>query len=376
MSATIVSDLTIRIANNPLDGKNDLPLLCELDVDMGVQQQAMVRMQLAAGQDANGDWARTLVRKYKVGTPISVDASIGSAKQRLINGILTQSKLNFSAEIHDSRLEITGIDVLENVKRSHHPQNYSGELEAIVCQILDRQKIPLGRRPDPALQPKRAPSGPPAAQINATQTDSDLDFLIELARKYNREIYVESTKSGDTAYFQRPDFATAPAIGTDLRVNVGSLSNVFNSRFSIDLSGPTRVEANNIDKHGNNPSRPIFSDLRNTPGISPFELDLLGPVNFTLVSRLNRESENSIAALQKRCNDELEKSAWVVVGTGELDTAAYGDLLFPRRTVNVVGAGSLFDGMYMVWKVTHSFKREAHCQKFELRRKLGMMRHG
>jgi hypothetical protein len=367
MSANIVTDLQIRIDCIPLDAKKDLPLLCDADVDLGVQQQGIIRLQLAVGQDANGDWARGLVGKYKVGRTVSADVRIGATTTRLINGPLTQSKLDFSPETHESKFEVTGMDALEWVKRSHNPQHYQGDLTTIVRQVLDRQKIALHL-------PVSSGGSPVPPQLLEAQTDSDLDFLKTLAVKYNSEIYVESDPNRDTGFFQRPDFSTAAHISPDLRVNVGSQTNVRGAQFYIDLSGPTRVETNNIGSNGKAVSaQPIFSDLRATPYLSLFESELLGDPKFAFVSKLNRESQTTFSELQTRCDSELEKSAWVVIGKGELDTAAYGGLLIPRRTVKVVGAGRLFDGKYMVWKVTHSFKREQHCQTFELRRKLGMM---
>jgi phage protein D len=363
--STIVSDLQVSINGTPLDPQQDLPLLCEVDVDLGVQQQGMIHLQLGAGQDASGDWARTLVHTYIPGNPVTVDVRIGDSTIRLMNGVLTQTKLNFSAEIHDSKFEVTGMDILEKVKRSHNAQKYKGDLASIARQVLDRQNIPLDSSHTPSL-----------SNLSESQTDSDLDFLTALARKYNCEVYVESSSNGDTAFFQKLDFDTAGSVRTDLRVNQGSQTNVRNAQFNIDVSGPTRVEANNIDANGKAASQKISSDLRDIPSLSQIEKDLLGDASFALITRLNRESQTSVDKLQTRCDAELEKNSWVVIGKGELDTAAYGDLLYPRRTVNVKGVGSLFEGEYMVWKVTHSFKRDTHCQKFELRRKLGMMNAG
>jgi phage protein D len=373
MSATIVSDLQVSMGSTPLDASTELPVLCDVEVDLGVQQQGMVRLQLGAGQDAGGDWARGVLQKYPPGTSITVDVRIGDATQRLLNGVLTLTKLHLSADLHESRVEVTGMDVLEKVKRSHNPQKYQGDLSTIVSQVLDRQHIPLDSTHTPIV-----------GTITESQSDSDLDFLATLARKYNCEIYVESSSDGDTAFFQTLDFDQADlgpsALSTrrpaDLRINQGFQSNVHNAEFTIDLSGPTRVEANNIDKNGKAAAQKIYSDLRDKPGLSQFERDMLPSPDFALISRLNREGQVSAAELQRRCDAELDKSSWVVIGKGELDTAAYGDLLYPRRAVTVRGAGSLFEGTYMVWKVTHSFKRDVHCQRFELRRKLGMMQDG
>ena len=360
----IVSDLKVRINGKLLD-EQQLLVLCRAEVELGVHQQGMLHMELAAGQDASGDWAREISHAMIPGSCFSVDINTGSSSVRLINGLLTQSRLNFSADIHDSRFEVTGMDVLEKVKRNNHYQKYKGDLLNIVRQLLPHD-IPL------------SPATPGVAKpITESQSGSDLDFLAGLAAKFDREIYVESSESGDTAYFQKLDFDNSkPPIGTDLRVNVGSQTNVRNAQFHFDLSGPTRVEANNLDVHGKAAQQKICSDLRKIPTLSQIEKDILGPPDFAVVQRLNKESQNTPADLRTRCDSELEKFAWVVVGNGELDTAAYGDLLYPRRTVTVRGAGSLFEGQYMVWKVTHTFSRDSHCQKFEVRRKLGVSNGG
>jgi len=361
----IASDLQLKINGQALDSQTVVPLLCGVDVDLGVQQQGMVRLQLAAGQDASGDWARDLVHDFIPGSAITVDVRIGSAANRLFNGVLTQSRLNFAAEVHDSKFEVTGMDVLEKVKRSSNQRRYQGDLSSIVSQVLGRQNITLD-----------SSNTPTDSNLSESQTDSDLEFLTGLARNYNCEVYVESSQSGDTGYFQKLDFATASDVSTDLRVNQGQQTNVRNAQFYIDLSAPTRIEANYVGPNGQSGSQRIYSDLRNTPGLSQIETDLLGPQSFALIARLNRESRDTPERLQVRCDSELERNSWVVIGKGELDTAAYGDLLYPRRSVQVRGSGSLFEGQYMVWKVTHTFQRQTHCQKFELRRKLGMTRNG
>ena len=73
-----------------------------------------------------------------------------------------------------------------------------------------------------------------------------------------------------------------------------------------------------------------------------------------------------------QCQAELEKHSWVVVGKGELDSAAYGDFLIARRAVFMQGVSSSFTGDFLVWQVTHSFTRDLYCQRFELRKKLGV----
>jgi hypothetical protein len=145
---------------------------------------------------------------------------------------------------------------------------------------------------------------------------------------------------------------------------------VRNASFYYDLTGPTAVIGNFVDANGRALGDPVRVDLRDN--LSQFDKTLLGPADFAKVERLQRSGSETRDHLQSRCAAQLEKNSWVVVGKGELDTQAYGDLLYPRHRVKVQGAAMSFGGDYMVWKVKHKLTREQHCQEFELRRKLGV----
>ncbi len=62
------------------------------------------------------------------------------------------------------------------------------------------------------------------------------------------------------------------------------------------------------------------------------------------------------------------KSADAVTATGTLDVARYGRVLRARGLVGVRGAGSAFDGLYYVKKVTHTLSRGEYKQEFTLAR--------
>lgn len=62
------------------------------------------------------------------------------------------------------------------------------------------------------------------------------------------------------------------------------------------------------------------------------------------------------------------KSSDAVSATGTLDVARYGRVLRARGLVGVRGAGSAFDGLYYVKKVTHTLSRGEYKQEFTLAR--------
>ncbi|HLL45999.1 MAG TPA: hypothetical protein VK399_04800 [Longimicrobiaceae bacterium] len=62
------------------------------------------------------------------------------------------------------------------------------------------------------------------------------------------------------------------------------------------------------------------------------------------------------------------RSSDAVSATGTLDVARYGRVLRARGLVGVRGAGSAFDGLYYVKKVTHTLSRGEYKQEFTLAR--------
>ena len=62
------------------------------------------------------------------------------------------------------------------------------------------------------------------------------------------------------------------------------------------------------------------------------------------------------------------KYSEVVYADGKLDVLRYGRPLKARKLVGVRGAGTAFDGLYYVKKVTHRIKRGEYKQDFSLSR--------
>jgi hypothetical protein len=57
-----------------------------------------------------------------------------------------------------------------------------------------------------------------------------------------------------------------------------------------------------------------------------------------------------------------------VAGSGQLDITRYGHVLRSRRLVGVRGAGTSYDGLYYVTRVTHEIERGSYKQSFDLAR--------
>ena len=361
----IVSTLTVNIGGQQLDPQADGPLVRSLEVENEVHKQGIVRLRLAMGQDNQGDWMRNAEMRFTPLTDIKVDVRIGSSRRRLIHAVLTEFKMHFTSDPCTSYLDLVGLDLLEKLKRSTQRRTYTNRtLSALVNEIYGRQQIPV----DTSNTPDVGTFTPERDTI--AQAHNDLEFLRALGNHYNAEPFVESDPAADadTGHFEAVTLNTADSISTDIRVNSADQTNVRNAAFSYELTGPTAVEGELVDADGQR--QQVRVDLRDT--LSDQDKSLLGPPDFANIARIDRHGHESLTQLRQRCQTELEKYSWVVVGSGELDTAAYGDLLVPRKKVNVRGISSSFNGTYLVWKVTHTFTRDTHCQRFELRRKLGV----
>ncbi|MFO0869863.1 MAG: contractile injection system protein, VgrG/Pvc8 family [Pirellulales bacterium] len=342
-----------------------LRLLRSLEIESGVREQAIFRLKFALGMEASGDWLEGADRLFTPLKRVQIDVRLENRKQRLLNGYVTQFKLNLQADPCQSELEVVGLDALEKLKRTQTRGSYRGQpLRSVVGRLLAAQDISLAQRgvPDTGV--------PNPNREQTSQAQNDLEFLRGLADQHGCEVYVESAGDTDEGHFAPLSLASASRHDQPLVVQDSQGVHVRSASFYYDLSGPTVVEARAVDATGRELSPPVRVALRTLLG--PDDQRLLGPPGFENVRQLQGHGGESRAELERRCRAELDKLSWLVIAKGEIETSDYRDVLVPRRRVEVRGAARAFSGPYLVWKVAHHFTRERHCQRFELRRQLGV----
>ncbi len=356
--------VTIFVDDKALEPKY-LRLLRGLEVQQAVHTQAQFHLRFSIGQDATGDWAAFAEKTFKPSQSIKIEAKVTDRTVRLINGILTQLKMNFKADPCESEMELSGFDALEKLKRSQPTGKFKGrDIPTVVNYVFDAADIAPA---DTAKIPNLGASDPQRKVL--MQAHDDLEFLRMLATTVNCEVYVEPTASADQGHFEPLDLDAAQELTATINVNQGDRTNVRNAQFYYDLSQETVVEADFVDANGKHTTS-VTKSLGDQ--LSERDKTVLGPPGFQSVKRLERHGREDRKELERLCEAELDKLAWVVIGKGELDSAAYGDVLVPRHRVVVNGAATAFNGRYLVWSVKHTFTRELYCQSFELRRKLGV----
>lgn len=362
----IVPSITIKINGNTLP-QDMLRVLQSLEIENAVHAQSIFRMKFGIGQDQGGDWARGSENTFTPMTPVTFDCRLGQTTQRIMNGYLTEFKMNFHSDPCQSMLELVGMDALEWSKRNTQRQSYPNQsVRTVVSQVLQRNShvaAPLSVLPDTGI--------PNQNREQLMQNQNDLEFLRALADTVNSEVYVEPLPDPDRSQGHFEPLSISPTTDfSPLIFNQGARGHVRNASFFYDLSGPTAFEAQNADAQGRPLDTPVRVALRDQASDS--NKQILGPPGFDNVQRITPRGRETPAELRRLCETELEKHSWVVIGRGELDGANYGSVLAPRKSVSVSGVSSAFDGQYLVWKVTHAFSRDLYCQKFELRKKLAV----
>ena len=192
------------------------------------------------------------------------------------------------------------------------------------------------------------------------------------------------TEGQQFAYFG-PDIGTLVALGRTaagdvlppLTVNMDAASNV--ESLSVSFDGLSKPLVYGFYQNPDVPSPVIpipFPDVVFNPplgpGFIPYAKNL--PLNKPSSGSGGGEEEDDgmtssdLAALIMRGMSRAAKGANVITGSGSLDIARYGQILRPRKLVNVRGAGPHSDGTYYIQSVSTTIQRGSFKQSFTLSR--------
>ncbi len=147
---------------------------------------------------------------------------------------------------------------------------------------------------------------------------------------------------------------------------------------NTDMDAQTNVESISFSYNADAARLPIvYIQDPNTKAIFPIPIPNITPLNPPLglippipkdISPIKETAKYSPVRAALIGLAKAARSADVVTAEGKLDTLRYGQVLKARRLVGVRGAGTPFDGLYYVTKVTHSLKRGEYKQSFSLGR--------
>jgi phage protein D len=280
-----------------------------------------------------------------------------------MDGIITHHQLNPSNEPGRSTLTLTGEGLgvmmdLEEKTKTFPNQNDA----AIVSQILSSY-TQYGLTPK-VVTPESMET-PIENNTVASQRATDLEYVCELAKKYNYVFYIESSDKPEvnTAYWGPADRTGKPQ--KTLKFNMGQDSNINTIDFQMNALKQTTLTGSIQDpQEGKTFDIPqIPSD---NPGLAAQPITELSQGN-TISKQIRESGLSKTEALTKKQTDTAN-SADAITATGELDSIRYTDILKARHLVTLQGAGQTYNGLYYVKTVKHTITKGTYNQNFTLNR--------
>jgi hypothetical protein len=293
---------------------------------------------------------------------VVIVVTMGGAPDVLIDGVMTQHEISPGSDAGHAVLTVTGEDltrVMDYIDFTGFPFPAMPAEARVALMIAKYAMFGLV----PVVVPSVLIDTPIPTNRIPKQKGTDLKYVRKLADDVGYTFYVEpGPVPGTTFAYWGPEIRVGPP----------------QPALNINMDAATNVEAMTFQFHHHKKTMPIvviqesFSKaplLLPIPDITPLSppLGLVPglPKNFLPIMGTAKLSfpQALMIGLAKAA-----RTADSVQGTGTLDVLRYGRALKARRLVGVRGAGTAFDGLYYVKKVTHSIKRGQYKQNFTLAR--------
>lgn len=340
--------------------------LQEVEIELGDEGNDGFQLTFGAGRTAGAVGSDSPIFEHPLLAPFSrviLQVSIGAQVEAVIDGFITYRQAQPGDEPGSARLTVTGEDVRVMMDVEERTVNHYGLSPDIrVMQILLRYQRYLGL--PPTVLPARSRRVPSPTEHMPTQIGTDLSYVRRLARENAHVFYVEPGRMPNTnlAYWGPPPRGERqPA----LTVNAGPHSNA-RIQFAYDSLRPEAFSGAALDP-ATRTLQPLAAQLDDGGRLSLNRARdyQRGIVRKTLARRgLNL----SVLDVADSGNAAAQRSNAPLSATVELDVAAYGHLLKPRRIVGVRGAGQQLDGLYYVKRVSHAIRRGSYVQQGTLER--------
>lgn len=344
-------------------------LLIEVEVVEAADGQSLFRLTFGAQRESGGTGPEVEVLadgRLSPGNRVLVIAMQAALPTVLIDGLVTDVWLDPGKNPAASRIVLSGADLSVAMDITEQIKGYPDmDDEMIVLDIIAQyERFAIVPETIPPIES----DFPTMVQRTPIQHGTDLEYIYDLANHYG---YVFSLRAGpvpltNTAYWGPPRRIGMPApaltVGNSTFANVEQMTFGWNGRAAFQVVGliPGPLEET--------PALPIAA-LEPTL-LPPLALKTPFPLGTLLGRRLPTGSDgfDEIRAMgfaQGRVN---KSSAQVAQAEGVLNVQRYGAILRSGGLVGVRGAGTGFDGIWSVEKVTHKLRRNEYKQQFVLGR--------
>lgn len=341
--------------------------LQDVRVELGDEGNDGFQLTFGAGRKSGATTADSAVFEHPLLTPFSrvvIQVSIGPIVEALIDGFITHRQAFPGDKPGTATLTVTGEDVRVMMDIEERTVSHVGlSAEMRVFRILAQYQKYFGIPPQ--IVPPRNSRTPSPVERIPIQSGTDLDYLRGLAARHAHVFFVEPGAATNTngVYWGPPQrtFPPQPA----LNVNMGPNTNAA-IRFVYDALKPETFEGAALDPV-TRLLQPVMAPLGINPGLAlRTARDFQRGIVRKTIAR--HGLGGSVMDILDSGNAAAERSEEALTATAEINVAAYGTVLRPRRLVSVRGAGRQLDGLYYVKRVTHTIRRGAYTQSCSLAR--------
>lgn len=294
---------------------------------------------------------------------VIITLTFGALPRVLFDGVITNQQLSPDPGGGRPALTVTGEDVSVMMDLEERSIEHVGLPDAAIAAKIIAGYFQYGLIPA-VVQPPAIDVPLPIERV-PVQQGTDLAYLEELAARHDHRFFVTPGPAPGTnlAYWGPPMRLDIPQRA--LTVRMGGESNVTSIDFQHDALAPETV-AGQVQDRMTNAGMPV---LALAPLRVPLSLQPAWLVQQPNVRRTQlRVSGLSYTQAVGRAQARADAASDAVTAEGELDGVRYGDALRARGIVGVRGAGTSYDGLYYVSRVTHVIERGSFRSRFSLSR--------
>jgi hypothetical protein len=290
-------------------------------------------------------------------------ATVNGIPIPLVDGVVTHHQVSPDVQAGRSTLVLTGEDltaVMDQIDMTGLP--YPGlppfaRVNVILAKYAAFGVIPL-------VVPSVAVDVPIPTNRIPVHRGTDLAYVQRLAEESGYVFYVQAgpAPGTSTAYW-----------GPEIKVGVPQAA------LNVDMDAHANVDTINLRYDGQSATLPVVfiqNEQTRAPipipipaGANPLSppLGLIPPIP-SKVELMNDTANKSPAQAIMLGLARASRTAEAVTATGSLDVVRYGRPLRARSLVGLRGAGTAYDGLYFVKRVTDKLERGSYMQDFTLTR--------
>ena len=305
-----------------------------------------------------GDPDMTLVSNQHLGpgADVAVVVAVGQERHVLVKGPVHGQRIRLVHGGSGSWLDVCGSDRSIEMDRALKREVWDGVRSSdVVRTIVKRHGLEADVEETRDEHQER--------KHTLVQVETDLRFVRRLARWYGYLFWVTTDPAGkSTAHFRRPPLQGTPAARLVVSRREPSQPTIASLDIAWDVERATRIEARQLDVNSKN----VIDG-----GVSVSPLAPLGTRPLSSLAGGGRSTQvvavvDTVGDLAQRAEATLIQEGWFVEASCDTSLNALGRLVRAHTVIEVLGAGSIHSGKYLVSAVRHAIDAHGHVMELKL----------